>query len=110
MLQLPIKLDIENQGKNILPTAKTGVEHNQQFANIIGSLLSAVMVIALILVLLYLVWGAIGWITAGGDSSKVNEARNKMVQAVIGIIVLAATLAIFSFVQYFLGVEALKFQ
>lgn len=108
MTTIELKIDEEGLGK--LPTAEAGVEHNQQFANIIGSLLSAVMVIALILVLLYLIWGAIGWITAGGDSSKVTEARNKMVQAVIGIIVLAATLAIFSFVQYFLGVEVLKFQ
>jgi len=76
---------------------------------LISNLLGAIMIIAALMVLLYLVWGAIGWITSGGDTAKVTKARDKMTQAVIGLIVLASSVAIFTLVQSFLGVELLKF-
>ena len=79
------------------------------FGEWISRILGAVIAIGAILVLLYLVWGGISWITAGGDASKVQKARDRMVQAVIGIIVLASTLAIFGLVQTFLGIEVLNF-
>jgi hypothetical protein len=75
----------------------------------IGSLLSAAMTIAALLVLLYLIWGAIEWITAGGDSGKLQKARDKIAQAIVGIIVLSATLAIFMVLQNFLGISILTF-
>jgi len=74
-----------------------------------GMIISFLMVIASLLVLLYLIWGAMEWITAGGDSGKVEKARSKMFNAIIGIIVLAATTAIFMLVQQFLGLTILDF-
>jgi len=46
-----------------------------------------------LILLIYLLWAGIDWITSGGDSSKVASARNKITQGVIGMIILA-----FSFV------------
>lgn len=79
------------------------------FPEFIGRMLSAIMVIAALLLLIYLLWGGISWITAAGDSSKISAARDRMTQAVIGIIVLASSLAIFMLVQSFLGVEIFTF-
>lgn len=79
------------------------------FGNLIARLMNVVMVFALLMVLLYLVWGAIEWITAGGEKGKIDAARNKMTNALIGIIILSGTLAIFKFVQYLLGVEIITF-
>ncbi len=63
-----------------------------------------IMVIASLLVLLYLIWGGIEWITSGGDSAKVQKARDKITQAVIGIIILSLTFALYSVVQNFLTI------
>jgi len=52
-----------------------------------------------ILVLLYFLWGSIDWITSGGDSGKVTSARNKIVQAVIGMILLAFSFVIVGFIS-----------
>lgn len=71
----------------------------------ISRIAGAVMVISALLLLIYLLWGGISWITAGGESSKVQAAKDRITQAVIGIIVLASTLAIFLLVQSFLGIE-----
>lgn len=104
-----IELNIEEFAEGRLPTADSQFTHSEQLGNIIGTFMGAAMVFALLLVLLYLIWGAIGWITAGGDSGKLQEARNRMIQAVIGIIVLSATVAVFMFVQYILGIDVVNF-
>jgi len=80
-----------------------GKGYAENMGTLISSVLSIVMVIALILVLIYLIWGGIGWITAGGDKGKTEEARNKITAAVIGIIILAAAWALVNFVAYVLG-------
>lgn len=79
------------------------------FPDWLGRILSAVMVISVLLLLIYLLWGGLSWITAAGDSSKVSAARDRITQAIIGIIVLASSLAIFMLVQSFLGVEIFTF-
>jgi hypothetical protein len=79
------------------------------FGNFLSGILSAIMAVAALMVLLYLIWGAITWITSGGDKGKIETARNRMTQAIVGIIVLAASLAIFMAVQSFLGIKILNF-
>jgi hypothetical protein len=75
------------------------------FGTYIGHVLQAIMVIALLSVLIFLVWGGFEWITSGGEKSKLESARNKMTGAVIGLIVLASSLGIYLFIQRFTGVE-----
>jgi len=79
------------------------------FVSIISMALSAAMLVAALLLLLYLVYAGIKWITAGGDSAKTGKARDMITQAIIGIVVLSASLAIFMAVQNFLGIDTLKF-
>ncbi len=79
------------------------------FGSLISSVLSFVMLVAAILVLLYLLWGGMEWITSGGDKSKLEKARQRITSAILGIVVLAGTLAIFSVVQQFLGIEVFTF-
>jgi len=79
------------------------------FGTFFESLLSGIMLIAALMVFFFLIWGAIEWITAGGDQSKIQKGRDKIVQSIIGIIVLASTLALFGLVQSFLGLEILNF-
>jgi hypothetical protein len=76
---------------------------------LISSLMSGVMTIAALLLLMYLLWGGIEWITSGGDTSKVQKARDRMTQAVIGMVVISSATAIFLLVQTFLGIEILTF-
>ena len=79
------------------------------FVEWIIKILNGVLVISALLVLLYLLWGAISWITAAGDSNKIQAARDRMTQAIIGLVVLAGTLALFMLLQKFLGIEAFNF-
>lgn len=55
-----------------------------------------------LLLILYFIWGAVDWITSGGDSGKIASARNKIIQAVIGMILLAFSFVIIGFIGFLL--------
>lgn len=57
------------------------------------------MLIVGILSVLMLVWGAIMYITSGGDTSKVTKAKNTILYAVIGIIIALLATAIVNWVN-----------
>ncbi|MBI3385909.1 hypothetical protein HY031_02365, partial [Candidatus Gottesmanbacteria bacterium] len=46
----------------------------------------------------------IKWITSGGDKAGMEEARNKITHAIVGLIIVGAAWAIMTLVQNFLGV------
>ena len=47
-----------------------------------------------IMALLYLLLGAFAWITSGGDKEAVTAAREKITNAIIGVILIVAVLAV----------------
>lgn len=78
------------------------------FSGYFNAILSFVMVISALLVFFYLIWGGFDWITSGGDKGKTDKAREKIVAAVIGIIIVAASYAILTLVINFLGFSDLN--
>jgi hypothetical protein len=86
---------------NEQPAAESGALFN----TIISAVLSFMMVLGVLLVLVNLIEAGINWISSGGDSSKVQKARDKIVQAVIGVVIMSASLAIWNLVQQFLGID-----
>lgn len=52
-----------------------------------------------IMVVLYFIWGALDWIIAGGDQSKIQKGRDRMIQAVIGMVLLAGSFVIISLIN-----------
>lgn len=79
----------------------------RDIVSVINSVLSLVMLISGLLVLMYLIWGALQWITSGGDKGKIESARQKMTAAVIGLIIVSASYAIALLVYRFLGFDGL---
>lgn len=72
---------------------------------IIGSLVGGIMVIGVLLCFLYVITGGLSWITAGGDKTQLESARNKITHAIVGLIILASAWAITTLVAQFLGFE-----
>ena len=58
--------------------------------------------------LVMLIMGALEWILAGGDKGKIESARNRITQSVIGMLVLVGTVAISLFISGFVGLELLN--
>ncbi len=67
----------------------------------ISQLITFAFVMAIIIALAFLIWGGIKWITSGGDKSGVEEARNHVIAAVVGLIIVFLSYFILNLVVYF---------
>lgn len=52
-----------------------------------------------LIVIIMFLWGAISWITGGGDAGKVQKARDQITQAVIGLIILVGSFVIIAYIS-----------
>jgi len=57
-----------------------------------------------LIALLYLLIGAMAWITSGGNKESVDKAREKIQAALVGVILLFVVLAIVSLLENLLGI------
>lgn len=60
----------------------------------LGNLMTIGLTIGIIAVLIMLVWGAFEWIMSGGDKDAVGKARGKIINALIGLAVMAVAFAL----------------
>lgn len=74
----------------------------------IGILIPTAVIVGGMAVLLYLILGAISWITAGGDKGKIEKARERMIQSVIGLVVLTSVVAMANFLGPIFGLDLLQ--
>lgn len=77
-------------------------------ASIIVTIWRAAITLGGLALLVMLIMGALEWITAGGDKGKIQAARDRITQSVIGMMVLAGTVAISVFISGILGINLLK--
>src|SRR3990167_10030233 len=63
-------------------------------AQILTFMIKFFFIIAGLAALLYLLLGALSWITSGGDKEAITAAQQKIQAAVIGMILIVAVLAI----------------
>jgi hypothetical protein len=82
-----------------------GAQSGSLFFDVIGGVLQFMMLLGALLVLINLLQAGIDWISSGGDSSKLEGARNRITNAVIGLILLSASFALWILVRDFLGIE-----
>src|SRR3989344_230402 len=63
-------------------------------STILTFMIRAFFIIAGLAALLYLLLGALAWVTSGGNKENVDKARDKITAAVLGLIIIVAVLAI----------------
>lgn len=75
---------------------------------IISRILGGLTTLSTIFFIIYFVLGTFGWITAGGDSSKINKARDEMIQGALGMIVVVVTYVLIGLVGNIIGLDVLN--
>lgn len=60
--------------------------------------LNFVFVVAGFILAVQLIWGGLDWVTSGGEEQKLAAAQAKIVNAIIGIIIMVAALVIWVFI------------
>jgi len=94
---------------------------NGQFANlcklslnnsgsVVGNIVTILLIVAVILALFFLIWGAIRWITSGGDKGKLDGARQAITASIVGLILAFLAYAILNIILLlFTGKTATSF-
>lgn len=82
-------------------TEKGGTAIGMLLGNIIGGMI----IVAFITAMIFLLTGAFHWITSSGDKASLENARNKIIHALVGLIVLASVWAMMTVVSQFLGIS-----
>lgn len=77
------------------------------FNSIIGLVLSLLILAAILLSLLFLIWGGFDWITSEGDKQKLQSARHKIVFAIIGLVIVFLAFFVVNVVSSFFDVNLL---
>jgi len=75
--------------------------------NVISSVIGVMTVAAAIWFLFQFLVGGLSWITSGGDKGKLEQARNRLTNAFIGLVVVIAGWSILALAGTFFNVDLL---
>lgn len=93
---------------NLGDEVKSRVAINTDLGSFVSKGFSAVILVAGLATFGYLVYGGVQWITSGGDKGKLEEARNKITNGIIGLTIVASAWAIYQLIDYFFGIGIAK--
>ena len=106
LLSLTLATPAFAQGTGTVGFEKPAEAKITDIGKLISTGISVVIIVSGILVFVFLVWGGIEWLTSGGDKGKVENARNRIVSALVGLAIIAASWALVRIIAYFFGVDA----
>lgn len=81
---------------------------NASVGNIVSNSVLIMYIAGGLAVLVFLLWGAFDWITSGGDKEKISSARRKIVNALIGMALLALSAFIVTLFGQIVGFDPLN--
>ena len=74
------------------------VNPNRGFGQVIGMVVNWILILAGAIAVIYLVYGGILYITAGGDAEKATKGRTAVINAIIGIVIILLALVVVNWV------------
>ncbi len=96
------KLDIPNEvdtvGTGTAACAATAANTNTRFNTIVRTIVNLFSLIVGIIAVIMIVYGGFKYITSGGDSGNVTGAKNTILYAIIGLVIVALAQFIVRFV------------
>jgi hypothetical protein len=74
----------------------------------IETLIGFLTIIAGIYFVFQFIFGAYAWITAGGETNKLKEAREKILNAILGLIIIIAAVFLVDLIGFLIGINILS--
>ena len=100
LLSTPIQAQIQNPAVNTNYGSYAGQgDFSGRFTRIFITFWNTAISLGTLTALAMLLWGSLEWITAGGESSKIQKARDKMTQSIIGLVILVFLFAIITIIN-----------
>lgn len=76
-----------------------------QFSGLLKLIISSLFAIGGLVFMIWFIFGAIRWITSGGDKQKLEEARQTLTNAVVGLVILFSLFAILKLIEGVFGIQ-----
>lgn len=92
-------------GGSSLSVKRLGGVGISSVSRLISATFNVAILVAAIAVFGMLILGGYGWLTAGGDKAKVEEARTRITNALVGLAIVAAAWALINIIGQFFGVN-----
>ena len=89
------------------PAGSFGPLCNVQFSGVLPAIVTTLFIIAVVVALLYLIYGGFRWIMSGGDKAAVTSAREHIVAAIVGLVIIFLAYFIVNIVMNFFGLGTL---
>lgn len=86
--------------KGLISRDRTGAGGISAF---LSNLVALFYMVAAIVLIFMILWGAFEWMTSGGDKEKVASARSRIISAIIGMALFAIAYAIIQVLGQFTG-------
>lgn len=96
-----IDAGVKTPANNAVIAPKTNI------GSIIGVFVSVIAVAAVLAALIFILIGAFQWITSGGDKGKVEAARNHIIAAIIGLVIVVLSFVIINVITQILGIGSI---
>jgi len=90
---------------NLTPPGQFGKLGDLSIGGMVSGLINLVLVLAALVFFFMLVWGGIRWITSQGDKGNVENARNQITNALIGLAIIFAAWAIMKLIETLFGIS-----
>lgn len=87
-----------------IPTGGLG-----KLATVLQTAVALAFFLAVIFCLIVLLWSGWNWMSSGGDKQKLQQARQRLVYAIIGLAVVFLSLLIMQVLGKFFGIDILQF-
>lgn len=95
---------------SIVPPANTGVSPSASLSLIISQIFTLIFSVAILIVLFFIILGAFEWITSGGEKEAVGKARGRIINALIGLAILALAFLIANIAGSILNINVFNLQ
>lgn len=107
LVAVPQVFAASNTNLNPCPQAGqfTALCQFSDMGRVLGFVISVAFIIAILIALFFLIWGGIKWISSGGDKAGVEGARNQIIAAVIGLIIVFLAFFILNLVLGLFGLN-----
>jgi len=92
----------------VVPGGNSPSDSPKQFAVTFATLWQTIIIVGGLAFILYFLWGGLQWIMAGGETSKIEEAKAKLTQGLTGLAILAASYVIVKFIETAIGMDLLN--
>lgn len=101
---------IDPVGRFTVDTAtKTVSSYSDSLENLFSMIIGFLTITAGLYFAVFFIVGGLTWITAGGDQKKHEDARSKLTNGAIGLIIVVAAYSIIFIVGQILGINVLNF-